>query len=556
MSDKKIQIQTVVTGSQQAAADINRVGQAAERAMGRPTGTTGLAGTSAGAAKQLGKVAKEVPKVTRATGSMRHAVQNAAFQFQDMAVQAEMGVNATRIFSQQVPQLLGGFGAIGAVAGAVLGVGVPLAAALMRSGNEAEEAVPKVEELKEMLEEYAEALKKAASEKDLAKIEDWVEALDEEEDYYLKINKQLERQFKLQTKLLSLKEGADSAELSAEIEEIQADPNKSDLDKLREVAIIKEKDELSKTESEKAKLAKQAERDREIAEKANKEFKRQQADLDEIVKKRNDLEIKSKKLRSQAESAAKQGASLDDLQTELRTNVIIPGTGRQGLGPSQEQLDRVIAKRNKLEEKISAATKAAKNAPKLRDKAKQLEAEADSLKKGEAAQRSQRDSALRDREDTFSAAQNSKALAELGAEEIDRRYQARRRIRSSRTERRASEAEERERKEREDLARKEEERRDNARESRARDEAGVGREALRILNQSSSSLSGDAFQRGQAAVEEIVAKLQDGDQGGELDRLASLVEHLASAVQGKNKATDVKIDQLQQQIKNMRQPNK
>lgn len=49
------------------------------------------------------------------------AIQNASFQLQDIMVQMEMGIPVTRTLGQQLPQLLGGFGAIGAIVGVAAG---------------------------------------------------------------------------------------------------------------------------------------------------------------------------------------------------------------------------------------------------------------------------------------------------------------------------------------------------------------------------------------------------------------------------------------------------
>ena len=58
-------------------------------------------------------------------------VQNAAFQFQDLAVQIQGGVNPSKALAQQIPQLLGGFGALGAVSGLVAGLAFGLAGPLV-----------------------------------------------------------------------------------------------------------------------------------------------------------------------------------------------------------------------------------------------------------------------------------------------------------------------------------------------------------------------------------------------------------------------------------------
>lgn len=64
-------------------------------------------------------------------------IQNTAFQIGDFAVQVGAGTSASQALSQQLPQMLGGFGALGAVMGAVVAVGIPLVSAFMRSGEEA-----------------------------------------------------------------------------------------------------------------------------------------------------------------------------------------------------------------------------------------------------------------------------------------------------------------------------------------------------------------------------------------------------------------------------------
>lgn len=53
-------------------------------------------------------------------------IRNVAFQVQDLAVQIAGGTSAFVAFGQQLPQLLGGFGVLGAVIGAVAAVGIPL----------------------------------------------------------------------------------------------------------------------------------------------------------------------------------------------------------------------------------------------------------------------------------------------------------------------------------------------------------------------------------------------------------------------------------------------
>jgi hypothetical protein len=58
--------------------------------------------------------------------SLRPQIQNASFQLQDIAVQLQGGSNASLVLAQQLPQLAGGFGAVGAVIGVLIGLGIPL----------------------------------------------------------------------------------------------------------------------------------------------------------------------------------------------------------------------------------------------------------------------------------------------------------------------------------------------------------------------------------------------------------------------------------------------
>ena len=78
-------------------------------------------------------------------------LQNIGFQVGDFATQVGAGTSATQALGQQLPQLLGGFGALGAVMGAVAAIGIPLGAALLSVGGEAAT-------LEEQLDALAEAM--------------------------------------------------------------------------------------------------------------------------------------------------------------------------------------------------------------------------------------------------------------------------------------------------------------------------------------------------------------------------------------------------------------
>lgn len=70
--------------------------------------------------------ANGVAAVGRAAGQTKSGIQNASFQVADFAVQLASGTSAARAMAQQLPQLLGGLGVFGALAGAAVAVVLPL----------------------------------------------------------------------------------------------------------------------------------------------------------------------------------------------------------------------------------------------------------------------------------------------------------------------------------------------------------------------------------------------------------------------------------------------
>jgi hypothetical protein len=83
----------------------------------------------AGKVRGIGDVAANTG--TKMT-SMQRGVQNTAYQLQDFVVQTTMGTDALRAFGQQAPQILGGFGALGAVVG-ILAALAPAVVTLFKS---------------------------------------------------------------------------------------------------------------------------------------------------------------------------------------------------------------------------------------------------------------------------------------------------------------------------------------------------------------------------------------------------------------------------------------
>jgi len=86
-------------------------------------------------------------------------IQNASFQLQDILVQMEMGVPISRTLGQQLPQLLGGFGAIGAVVGLAVGALLTFAPALFDTGEAADDLKDKMDALEGAMQRLSAAQK-------------------------------------------------------------------------------------------------------------------------------------------------------------------------------------------------------------------------------------------------------------------------------------------------------------------------------------------------------------------------------------------------------------
>lgn len=97
---------------------------------------------------QLNAMAAAAGTAGASSRAMGARIQNTAFQVQDLGVQLAAGTSAATAFAQQLPQLLGGFGAGGAIAGAVVALGALAFKLSTAAANtkEAEEALEKYNE--------------------------------------------------------------------------------------------------------------------------------------------------------------------------------------------------------------------------------------------------------------------------------------------------------------------------------------------------------------------------------------------------------------------------
>lgn len=108
MADIKLGVEVGVTGAKEAATDLSKVQAAGEKA--------------ASTTEKLDTSTKKLNASYKGTGGQ---IRNASYQLQDFFVQVQGGTSITTSLSQQLPQLLSGFGLIGIVAGtAAAGLGI------------------------------------------------------------------------------------------------------------------------------------------------------------------------------------------------------------------------------------------------------------------------------------------------------------------------------------------------------------------------------------------------------------------------------------------------
>ena len=142
-----------------AGEEIEQLGNEAQTAGKKVN--TGLAKPAKSAGDALGGYERNAGKAGKSTGRFGQLAGQAGFQVNDFVVQVQGGQSALLAFSQQGSQLLGAFGSIGAVAGAVLALGAAVGGVLFNQLNKGDEAVKQfktgVDDLRESLEELNKA---------------------------------------------------------------------------------------------------------------------------------------------------------------------------------------------------------------------------------------------------------------------------------------------------------------------------------------------------------------------------------------------------------------
>ena len=138
-----------VVTTKQAASAIRGAEQAYESAT---RAAANYSGAQVAFRRSTGEAAAATGGLMTAIGRNNAVIQQAGYQVGDFAVQVGGGTSAITAFGQQASQLLGVFGAWGAVAGAAIAIAAPLSLALMDGAGSAKTLSQNLEALAEALE--------------------------------------------------------------------------------------------------------------------------------------------------------------------------------------------------------------------------------------------------------------------------------------------------------------------------------------------------------------------------------------------------------------------
>lgn len=134
-STRAITLNLSVAGADKLQQDLRNLGTAGEDALRRlEAAVTRSSSSGAG----LPRLSAQTVEVSNGFRDMTPRIQSAGYQLQDFAVQVQGGTSAMTALSQQGSQFLGAFGPGGAIAGAILTVGVLVMKLLEGAANVAE----------------------------------------------------------------------------------------------------------------------------------------------------------------------------------------------------------------------------------------------------------------------------------------------------------------------------------------------------------------------------------------------------------------------------------
>lgn len=135
MAQKQVSVRISAQGGDRLKADLVQIGQVGERSFGQ---------------------------LQRSSAATTGAIQNASFQVQDFFVQVASGTDPTRALAQQLPQLLGGLGLIGALAGTAVAAVAVLGPTFLGAKTDADELKSSLDALDQSLSNLETANRNAA----------------------------------------------------------------------------------------------------------------------------------------------------------------------------------------------------------------------------------------------------------------------------------------------------------------------------------------------------------------------------------------------------------
>lgn len=133
---KQVSVRISAEGGQKMRAELMQIGQVGERAFGQ---------------------------IVQSSRAANGALQNGAFQVQDFFVQVGAGTDPMRALAQQLPQLLGGMGLFGVLAGTAVAAIVPFAGSLFDLGQKAANLDEGLQTLKGSIGDYESSIDLAAT---------------------------------------------------------------------------------------------------------------------------------------------------------------------------------------------------------------------------------------------------------------------------------------------------------------------------------------------------------------------------------------------------------
>jgi lambda family phage tail tape measure protein len=160
-----VEVQT--KGAAQAAQQLGQFSSAAKGAAGAADTLENQLNATSAAQSKVAATARPLPgamdRIGAAFNNNSSRIQNTSFQLSDLIVQMEMGVPASRALGQQLPQMLGGFGPLGAVIGVAVGALLTFAPSVLGAADGAEALTKAMNDLTDAVDAYASASAAAAS---------------------------------------------------------------------------------------------------------------------------------------------------------------------------------------------------------------------------------------------------------------------------------------------------------------------------------------------------------------------------------------------------------